>query len=96
MPLCHVFVNTMLEKSEVPHSYLQLMRAHFYTIFGLTKLTHVAESEIVRRSTYLSLCYELVGEAFKMDCRLVIHLLVKVTSSCSFKMAISLVNVVGL
>jgi len=31
-----------------------------------------------------------------MNYRLVMHLLVNVTSSCSFKMAISLVNVVGL
>jgi hypothetical protein len=44
----------------------------------------------------LSLHYELFGEAFKMVCDLVIHLLVNVTSSCSFKMAISLVNDVGL
>jgi len=34
----------MLEKFEVPHSYLQVMRAHFYTVFGLTEFTHMAES----------------------------------------------------
>ena len=86
----------MVEKSEFTHSYLQVTRANFYTIFGLTKLTHMAESSVVHKSIYLSLSYELDGEAFKMDCRLVIHLLVNVTSSCSFKMAISLMKVVGL
>jgi len=45
MPSGHVFVqrNTMLEASEVAHSYLQVMRAHFCTIFGLTQLTHLVE-----------------------------------------------------
>jgi hypothetical protein len=42
------------------------------------------------------MCFELLGKAFKIVCKMVIHLLVNVTSSFSFKMAISLVNVVGL